>query len=399
MSLRPSRQMGCGMMSIMRCTALVFGLTLTTNLLAGTPVVTPMRVPDGGIQPQLAVDSAGAIHLIYFKGDAKHGDLFYVQSSDTGEHFSPAVRVNSQPGSVLAIGTVRGGQIAVGRGDRPHVIWMGSDLATPRAPDEKGAPLLYARLDDAGKTFEQQRNLITGHPRLDGGLSIAADEKSGDVYAVWHAPDIGEKNEAGRKVWVARSTDDGQHFAAENAANTDPTGACGCCGMRALCARNGTLYITYRSAQAMINRDMYLLTSHDHAATFTSTKLDEMKIGMCVMSTTMLAQEPATVGNDIFAAWETSERIYFSRIRSAITTAPSEVKPSKHPAIATNAAGQILLAWTEGTGWQKGGALAWQLFDHAGKPIANATGRRLDLPAWSLPAVYAKSDGSFVILY
>ena len=35
----------------------------------------------------------------------------------------------------------------------------------------------------------------------------------------------------------------------------------------------------------------------------------------------------------------------------------------KHPVLAVDANGQTLLAWTEGTGWQKGGSLAWQLFD------------------------------------
>src|SRR5262245_43348695 len=69
--------------------------------------VTLLRVPDRGIQPQLAVDAKGIVHLIYFRGEPMHGDVFYVRSED-GARFSRLLRVNSQPGSVIATGTIRG---------------------------------------------------------------------------------------------------------------------------------------------------------------------------------------------------------------------------------------------------------------------------------------------------
>src|SRR6266566_866925 len=79
------------------------------------PLVVERRVPDGGIQPQAAVDDHGTVHLIYFRGDPSHGDVFYVRSTDGGTTFSPAIQVNHQPGSAIATGSVRGAQIAVGR--------------------------------------------------------------------------------------------------------------------------------------------------------------------------------------------------------------------------------------------------------------------------------------------
>jgi len=380
---------------------LALSILLSLPALAAPPAVTARRAPDGGIQPRIALDSAGAVHLIYFKGDPKAGDVFYARSPDGGTSFSPPVRVNSQPGSAIAIGTVRGPQLAAGRNGRAYVIWMGSDSALPRGPslNNRTTPLLYARLDDAGEAFEPQRNLITSHPGLDGGLSVAADA-DGNVYAVWHAPERGTQGEDNRKVWVSRSADDGRSFSPETAANPHPTGACGCCGMRAFCDRDGNLFIAYRSAAEIVHRDMYLLTSRDHAATFTAAKLDPMNIAKCVMSTTTLA--PAA-GGGLLAAWETDDRIFFSPVDPASPlrriAAPVQSRPAKHPVIAANAAGQILLAWTEGTGWQKGGTLAWQIFDAQARPIANASGRAADLPAWSLPAAFAKPDGSFEILY
>jgi hypothetical protein len=47
---------------------------------------------------------------------------------------------------------------------------------------------------------------------------------------------------------------------------------------------------------------------------------------------------------------------------------------------------------------QRGGALAWQVFDASGEPTADK-GRRDDLPAWSFATTCARPDGNFVILH
>src|SRR5205809_590343 len=88
---------------------------------AETARVTLVRTPDGGIQPQAAVDSQGVIHLIYFKGEARGGDIFYVRQESGQETFSKPIQVNSQAGSAAAAGTVRGPQLAVGKNGRVHV--------------------------------------------------------------------------------------------------------------------------------------------------------------------------------------------------------------------------------------------------------------------------------------
>src|SRR5262249_20418379 len=133
-----------------------------------------LRVPNHGIQPQAVVDSAGVVHMIYFAGDARAGDIFYVRSTD-GKQFSEPIRVNSQAASVIALGNIRGAQLALGKNNRVHVAWMGSGKAQPRGPGD-ATPMLYTRLNDAGTAFEVQRNLIQKAPGLDGGGSVAADK-------------------------------------------------------------------------------------------------------------------------------------------------------------------------------------------------------------------------------
>src|SRR5437660_9772028 len=72
------------------------------------------------------LDRKGVLHMIYFKGDASAGDIEYVWGKPDGRNFSKPIRVNSDSSSVVAIGTVRGPQMAVGRNGRVYVIWFGA---------------------------------------------------------------------------------------------------------------------------------------------------------------------------------------------------------------------------------------------------------------------------------
>ena len=353
------------------------------------------RTPHGGIQPQTMVDGKGVIHLIYLKGDPKSTDVFYVRQAPGQETFSSPLQVNSHPGSAMAIGTIRGAQLALGKNGRVHVAWNGSGSSEKHA----GAPMLYARLNETGTAFEPERDLITYAAGLDGGGSVAADQE-GNVYVMWHASQPGgAEGEAGRAVFVTRSRDDGKTFARETVATSEPTGACGCCGMRAFADSQGTVFALYRGAGEKVNRDEILLVSRNQGRDFAIANSHAWKIPTCPMSSASLS-ETAT---GTLAAWETDGKVYFARVdaRTKKVSAPvSPVSPvkSKHPVAVSNAQGQILLAWTEGTGWQRGGAVAWQLFDAAGKP-APGKGRADGVPVWSLVSAAPRADGSFVIFY
>ena len=353
------------------------------------------RVPGGGIQPQVAVAPDGTVHLIYFAGDPMAGDIFYAASHDGGATFSKPIRVNTHPGSAIAVGNIRGAHIALGRNGRVHVAWDGSKDAQPKGPN--GAlPMVYTRLNDKGTAFEPERNVIRTAYGLDGGGSLAAD-RAGNVYVFWHAPAPGTKGEENRHVWVARSTDDGKTFAPEMLATDKPTGACGCCGLNAAAAANGDVFAFYRSATNTVHRDMYLLASHDYGRTFSAEKIDDWEIGACVMSS--VAFYPAK--SETLAAWETKGQIHFGRIDANPTrfhSAPGDGDKRKHPTIATAADGHTIVAWTEGMGWKKGGSLAWQVYDSNFQAVGE-TGHADGVPVWSLIAAFPRSDGGFTILY
>ena len=219
--------------------------------------------------------------------------------------FSSPVRVNSQTGSVIAIGTVRVAHLAVGKGGRVHVAWMGSRPAEPKAPGG-AVPILYARLNDGQTAFEPQRNIIQSATGLDGSGSVAADA-AGNVYIAWHAGQH-EAGEAGRRVWMAHSADEGKTFSREAAASPEPTGACGCCGMRAFADRSGVFYALYRTASESVNRDTYLITLRDRGASFRGSRLHKWQINACPMSTAALAESR----RGVLLAWETAGQVYFA---------------------------------------------------------------------------------------
>jgi hypothetical protein len=362
------------------------------------------RVPNGGIQPQVALDDSGTIHLVYYAGDARHGDLFYARSKDGGASFSSALRVN-KGGTAIAAGTIRGAQLALGKAGRVHVAWNGSNDGGPLNPDsgKPGAPMLYTRLDNAGGAFEPERNLMLHSFGLDGGGSIGAD-KSGDIYVAWHgvgqseAKGTGKEGEARRRVWVTKSTDNGKTFSDEAKAWAQETGACGCCGMKTFVARNGDVFALYRSATESLHRDIYLLRSTDRGRTFQGKLLHKWNINACPMS----SMDFADSGNTLVCAWETGGQVYWTRISGERTgdpvAAPGDGKGRKHPRLAVNGKGEVLIVWTEGTGWQKGGSLAYQLYDPAGRPTAE-TKQLLGIPTWSFASAFPRADNGFSILY
>jgi hypothetical protein len=355
---------------------------------ASTAEVRVERLPSGGVQPQVAVDDAGVAHLVYLGGAEGGCDVWHL-ARGAGAAAEPQ-RVDSTAGSAVMLGTIRGARIALGREGRLHVLWNGND----------GKHLWYARSAPKAGAFEPQRDLLQRTSGLDGGSAIAADA-SGRVSAVWHAHVPGAAaGEGNRAVFVAASSDDGASFAPEAEAWQTATGACGCCSAAAGYGADARLSILYRSASdGGQQRDMFLLTA-GKGRPLAGTRLHRWATPGCPMSTSALV--PTARGQQL--AWETAGQIWIAGLDAASGRAeqpipvPGEAGKRKHPALAVNQRGELLVAWDEGTGWKKGGSVAWQAFAADGRPEGEI-GRRDDLPVWDAPAVYADQDGVFHLVY
>lgn len=117
------------------------------------------------------------------------------------------------------------------------------------------------------------------------------------------------------------------------------------------------------------------------------------------MSSEALVEGPA----GMLAAGETAGQVWFARMNGRtpgrLVAAPGGAAGRKHPAVAGNARGETLLVWTEGTGWQKGGSLAWQVFDRNDRPTGKRGRLEGAVPVWGLAAAAVRPDGGFTVVY
>lgn len=363
-------------------------LTLSFLTLALHAELQVESLPEPGMQPQVIVTAAGLVHLVYLLGEPKACDIRHsTRRVESGEWSTP-VTVNSQPRSAIAAGTIRGAQIALGKDGSVQVIWNGSTGGKKEMMMR--APLLYARLQPGSTAFSAQQNLMGDTTALDGGASIAANEK-GHVSVVWHAAPAGATGEAACLVYARYSTDDGRTFSAPEPLNAEQPGVCACCSLRAHLAADDTLTVLYRGAPMPTARGMILLTNK--AGRSTLTKLDDWRVAMCPMSSASLL--PATQA--LRAAWENDGQIVTGLMGEPAASA-QKVGPqkAKHPVLAQNAKGQTLIASVIGSGFGKAGTLHWDLLDAQGRVTDSGDGDQL--PVWSYAAAYARPDGSFVTL-
>ncbi len=345
------------------------------------------RVPEGGVQPQIVVDNEGVLHLVYLIGEPGAANVRYATKKPDSSSWSEPVTVNSESHTAVAMGTIRGAQIAVCKGGTVHVVWNG-----PGAKDQPAA-LFYTRKEPGKPAFEPQRNLRADTKGLDGGASITASDK-GEVFILWHgAQEKAEPGEQNRVVFVLKSTDNGSSFAPVKIANLDDLGVCACCSMKSFVTPAGELLALYRAARRMDQRDVTLLRSTDGGATFQHRIVGPWAVSACPMSSMSMAGQ----GKQTRAVWETEGRVYTSLLDAQEKAVTVSGDKARHPALAVNGKGETLISWSIGTGWQRGGDVGWRVLDQNGKQIA-PEGLAKGVPVWGFTAAYANGDG-FVVMY
>lgn len=347
-----------------------------------------MQVPNGGIQPQAALDSAGTLHLVYYKGDAKSGNLFYVKKGKADADFSKPLQVNSIEGSATSNGCISGGQMAIGNNGDLFVTWNASG-----AVEDRDHVVFFSRLVGDHSSFEKQRNLLNKPLYIDGGGSVAADDK-GNVFVFWHAWADGKSEEDGR-IFVAQSQDNGQTFLPARAIDNPASGTCACCSMKSMIDGNGCLRVLYRAARGGTERDTVMLSSIDGGKSFQSKVVQTWKGNSCPM--TMFSF--GSVGKNTLAAWESPGKVNISSVSGPSQFPRIQVgKSSKYPTLALSSGGEVLLSWIEKEAWNKAGQARWQTFDAKGKASSKVMSKN-GIDVWSFTAALPRANGGFLLLY
>ncbi len=373
--------------------ALLFSATL-----AWAAEVEVLRLPERAIKPRAEIGSDGTLHVVAYRGGLKQGNLIYLRRAPGESRFIGLVPVSRGMGTVNGRGPIASPHIALGRNDRVHVAYPGSELARPLGPYDKPG-IFYTRSNDDGTAFEPPRNV-----RLEtqggnwGGQSIAAD-RQGNVWVSFYGVDEPQGSEPDARMFVARSTDDGRTFSPEVAAREEVLGACYCCAMKALATPAGRLMLFYRAAGEGRHRDMHLFDSSDGGVTFEDLLMDRWEFVGCPETGGTVA---LTTGEPL-AVWEAPGRLLKLARLPRAGTGPEVIEIQgqglpRYPVAATNERGETLVAWAEGVSAKRPGDAVWQLLDPTGHPVGKQVRRRGAVKPNSLIALVARPDGTFLVI-
>jgi hypothetical protein len=366
-----------------KLTALIAGALLASSLLFGS--VRRVKVPQEGVAPDVAVGPSGEVYLVF----AQAKNAFFSFSQDDGRTFSPPVRINTAPDTILGAHE-RGPKIAVGKKRTLHVVWM----------DNRNTQLEYSRRAPGSNTFSQPRNLLDTATHFDEA-TVAADNK-GNVLVSWldaRLPDD-PRNPVSLPVFLARSADNGLSFAKDRPLRENPLlRAYSCCALKSFAGSDGRFYLAFRGGYNNI-RDMFLVStlmgSDNSGTTVEKIQDDEWRFEGCPMSGPSLA--PASRPSEVWVAWMSKGRVYFAQSTDAgkhfgEAHTPRSDKPDieNHPLVLLNKKSEVFLAWEEGQ------TIRWQITNRTGEVLDS--GEAGTLTSNSKATGFVDREGNFCLVF
>lgn len=350
--------------------------------------VQTVRVPQGGLIPEVVLDAKGTLHMVYGTG-GQPGNAMYVQSTDGGKTFSRPVQINSQA-SIVTIGMERGPKLAIGKDGTIHVIWLGYY--------KSGGGVWYNRSADGGKSFEREKELLDSKYGADNA-TIAADAE-GTVIALWTGGFPGAKEDPkspyGAPLIMSRSADDGQTFSKNELAKyNNPTRICECCRLEAKIV-GSDLYVAFRGSWQSL-RDPYLMVGDKKQNNFRVVPIAaENWKNVCPMQGI-----PFSVDKDgrVLASYMVRNKVYWTLSDAGAKKFGPKVTPpdggksnGSMPLAVMNQKGDVLFVWKEGQ------QVSWAIYDRTGKPTKDQ-GQAGQLAGPHKPTAFVGADDRFVIVY
>jgi len=355
-----------------------------------------VRIPEGGLRPRLGIGETG-LALLYTRGEGA-GDLYVSRSTDEAKTFSPGVRVNPVPGTVLSWNKTQSGSIDVGPDGRVHIAWI--------SRGEKPS-VQYVRTTAEGE-LEGVREL--GSPAGLGSTTAVTVDDRGQVFVVYsaHGPDLDVDGNQMARIWLRRSHD-GTNFTEPVA--IDPIKNVSVHSDLAAHVDEvmGTVYILYRTAHRLyednpvVSRSLRLISSKDRGETFDVSPVDNLRAIRDPLTSGQLSQEK----NSTLATWDGDGRVAWSIIRRQLQQAQLPVEPKSvgPDVVCTQAAGAAggnegILTWLERPEKEADAPprLGWQVWLREGR-LALGNGHAPELPLGDGQVVFPRRAGGFTIVY
>lgn len=187
--------------------------------------------------------------------DDMQGVIYYLQSTDEGQHWSPPINLNTNGLSKILAG--RGSDVQIAARDQNLVVIWQSSGELPSS-----GPLVSVYSADGGKTWQAGPN-----PAVDNGGDQAHPDLLVDHQGNFHVVWLADPEENGyQSLRYARSTNHGVSW--QMPVTLDQT-TCSCCWNTLAESPNDKIHVLYRD---MNPRDMALLSSSDHGFTWQDKK-------------------------------------------------------------------------------------------------------------------------------
>ncbi len=342
-------------MPSLRC--LCFILILSLRAFAVSVEIVPPSLP-GALQPQVAVEAKGEIHVVFGQKD---GAIYHTLSTDDARTFRAPVKIGALP--KLALGMHRGPRIAVAGG-----------RVVVTAISHEGGDLLAWTSADSGVSWKGPAKVNTAPKSAREGLHAMAG--SGERVAVaWL-----DLRNGGTELWGALSKNGGASWEPDARIYQSPDGSiCQCCAPSLAFGPGGELAAMWRNSMGGA-RDLYTALSRDGGQTFGPTEklgTGTWKLNACPMDGGGISFPRAEPGKP-FTVWRRDSTLYRAR-----PSAPEEsLGEGRDAAIASTSRG-VVLAWQS-----KAGLLV---------RLPGETPRLLDAKGGAA-SLAAAPDGSFAVI-
>lgn len=238
--------------------SMVLTLSLTSLAMAGdTLELARGLAPEKPQQPQAAVDSKGAIHVVFGSGDT----ISYRRSDDVGKTFSEPIALPLV--NAMSLGMRRGPRIAV-TDSTICVTAIGGKQGKGRDGD-----LLSIVSTDGGKTWSEPVMVNDAADAAREGLHAMASGPQNSLCCVWL--DLRTKSS---EVMASTSKDGGKTWSKNTTVYRSPDGSvCECCHPSVAIDPKGGVVVQWRNSLSGA-RDLYVASSSDGGKTFgDATKL------------------------------------------------------------------------------------------------------------------------------